>query len=216
MRDRAGAPRGPILPDSPNAAQAWIMRTAHQLSEKPTSARSILEDDFDPRILTILVVANTRVTAVGRDGIRREETKRGAAGAPHLPGPRFRTRGRRRGRPRRSVGKTGVEPALSRFRRARPLHLVHFPKSFNSPGGWSRTSTSAFSARCYYRVSFTEKQQLRVKKEKFKVENQSPCGFQLFTLNCSLFTDVPRQGIEPCISRLKAGGFAVEACEAST
>ena len=26
---------------------------------------------------------------------------------------------------------------------------------------------------------------------------------------------VPRQGIEPCVCRLKAGGFAVEACEAS-
>jgi hypothetical protein len=26
---------------------------------------------------------------------------------------------------------------------------------------------------------------------------------------------VPRQGIEPCICRLKAGGFAIEACEAS-
>ena len=25
---------------------------------------------------------------------------------------------------------------------------------------------------------------------------------------------MPRQGIEPCISRLKAGGFAIEACEA--
>ena len=26
---------------------------------------------------------------------------------------------------------------------------------------------------------------------------------------------VPRQGIEPCVCRLKAGGFAIEACEAS-
>ena len=27
---------------------------------------------------------------------------------------------------------------------------------------------------------------------------------------------VPRQGIEPCVCRLKAGGFAIEACEASS
>ena len=27
-------------------------------------------------------------------------------------------------------------------------------------------------------------------------------------------TKVPRQGIEPCVCRLKAGGFTVEACEA--
>lgn len=67
--------------------------------------------------------------------------------------------------------------------------------SSTSPGGWSRTNSSAFSARRCYRVSFAG--------------NVGQAG--------SLSrTTVPRQGIEPCVCRLKAGGFAVEACGASS
>jgi hypothetical protein len=63
--------------------------------------------------------------------------------------------------------------------------VVFVPHSaFPSPGGWSRTSSSAFSARRFNRVSFAGNR------------------------------PVPRQGIEPCVCRLKAGGFAIEACEA--
>ena len=44
------------------------------------------------------------------------------------------------------VGKTGVEPAFSCFRRARPLHLAHFPISFRASGG-IRTRASWVEAR---------------------------------------------------------------------
>ena len=48
-------------------------------------------------------------------------------------------------------------------------------------------------ARRYYRVSFTERRRIGLRP----------------------VLPVPRQGIEPCLSRLKAGGFAIEACEAN-
>ncbi len=61
---------------------------------------------------------------------------------------------------------------------------LRIPRSaLPGPGGWSRTSSSTFSAWRFNRVSFTEQY------------------------------SVPRQGIEPCVCRLKAGGFAIEACE---
>lgn len=184
----------------------------------------------------------------------------------------------------KTVGKTGVEPAFSCFRRTRPLHLVHFPKlptrvpgagesttgfapatsrslsecstielrvyapvvgrgqsvrrdsnprvlggnqagyrspherffrvrssecgtrneelgavssipnsalptpHFPSPGGWSRTSSSAFSARRFNRVSFTGD---------FRDPTLSVFNFELETLNSKLSLLCPARGSNP-------------------
>ncbi len=111
------------------------------------------------------------------------------------------------------VGKTGVEPAFSRFRRARPLHLAHFPK-FRASGG-VRTRASWLEAR-EAAADLTNASLLTVPAA--GVEPAPPRfrhGASTVLASPGIVEPVPRQGIEPCISRLKAGGFAIGAREAT-
>jgi hypothetical protein len=141
------------------------------------------------------------------------------------------------------VGKTGVEPAISRFRRARLLHLAHFPiaRTERPAGfeparlGWepSRlplTSRTHIPARNAERGARNRRphttRPFRVPHSAFRVSSSSggrsrtgssAFSARRFTMLASPESQpppVPRRGIEPRVCRLKAGGFTIEACRA--
>jgi hypothetical protein len=166
-----------------------------------------------------------------------------------------------------TVGKTGVEPAISAIRKQRPLHLAHFPilpaRATKAACGRNRTGIfppkgqvpyhlddARAYARCRARAERSagfeparpgwepDRLPLTSRTLLFRVPaagvEPAPPRFQhgastvLASPGLPTALDrpcrnvpfrcagrsVPRQGIEPCVCRLKAGGFAIEACEA--